>query len=148
MCVWICACVCVCVRACTPILTMAGCIQYVYVRVQVCVVSWHVHFWEAGKIFMSVRLYVCLYVCMCACYAYMQIQMCVYCVTVGCACAFTFFSDSGAHMIARLLFWHTQQRSDIGFMTVVCGLSYLHSEQVVYAATLSPGKLVVDPDHL
>ena len=53
-----------------------------------------------------------------------------------------YFSDSGVLatcMIAFLFFWHTQQRSDIGFMTVMCGISYLHSEQkVVYAAGLSP----------
>ena len=56
-----------------------------------------------GKEDVSVRMSVCAFV-----YAYMQVQMCVYCVTVGCAYAFTCdFSESGvlaARMIARLFF--------------------------------------------
>ena len=51
-------------------------------------------------------------------------------------------SDSGvlaALIIALLFFWQTQHRSDKGFITVMCGVSCLHSEQnVVYAAALSP----------
>ena len=52
------------------------------------------------------------------------------------------FSESGVLadlMIALLFFWQTQHRSDKGFMTVMCGVSCLHSEQnMVYAAALSP----------
>ena len=51
------------------------------------------------------------------------------------------FSDSGtfADLITTLLFfWQSQHRSDIGFMTVMCGVSCLHNEQkVVYAAALN-----------
>ena len=77
----------------------------------------------------------CRHVCTCMCeYAHGH---------VGDAYVFTCdFSDSGvlaALIIALLFFWQTQHRSDMGFITVMCGVSCLHSEQkVVYAAALSP----------
>lgn len=41
--------------------------------------------------------------------------------------------------MAALFFWHTQQRSDMGFITVIWGVRVRHNEQkVVYAAVLSP----------
>ncbi len=42
-------------------------------------------------------------------------------------------------MIAVLFCWHTQQRSDMGFITVMCGTSLRQRVQKVeYAAALSP----------
>ena len=77
------------------------------------------------------------------------------CGHVGGACVFTSdFSDSGvlaALIIALLFFWQTQHG---GFITDMCGVSCLHSEQkVVYAASLMQlcviaSKFVVDPVRL
>ena len=102
-------------------------------------VCWvHVHFWEARKIFW----YVCMCICLCI---HASTDVCVLCHCRLSMCIYLWFFRLGsigcphACMIARLFFWHTQQRSDISFMTMMCGVSCLHSEQkVVYAAALSP----------
>ena len=80
-------------------------ILYVYVQchVQVCVMYGKCACtFLGGKEDISVCMSVCAFV------QYMHVQMCVYCITVGCAYAFTCdFSDSGvlaARMIARLFF--------------------------------------------
>ena len=79
----------------------------------------------------------CMHLCVCMHMRILRISGSGMCVLLTCD-----FSDSGvlaALIIALLFFWQTQHRSDKGFITVMCGVSCLHSEQnVVYAAALSP----------
>ena len=85
----------------------------------------------------------CVCVCICICVR-VCMHMRILCISGSGTCVlFTCdFSESGVLadlMIALLFFWQTQHRSDKGFITVMCGVSCLHSEQkVVYAAALSP----------
>ena len=82
---------------------------------------------------VCVYAFVCVCVCICLYYAFLGVTRVLF------TCD---FSESGVLadlMIALLFFWQTQHRSDKGFITVMCGVSCLHSEQkVVYAAALSP----------
>ena len=52
------------------------------------------------------------------------------------------FISSGIFLVfimAGEFFWHTQQRSDIGFITTICGVkSHQYFRKVVYAASRSP----------
>ena len=52
------------------------------------------------------------------------------------------FISSGIFLvfiIAEEFFWQTQQRSDIGFITTICGVkSRQYFKKVVYAAAWSP----------
>ena len=79
---------------------------------------------------------VCMHLCVCMHMHILLISGSGMCVLFTCD-----FSDSGvlaALIITLLFFWQTQHRSDKGFITVMCGVSCLHSEQNVYAAALSP----------
>ena len=104
-----------------------------------------VHVCAYMSVFVCVWTCSCECACMCVCICVsVCMHMCILCISGSGTCVlFTCdFSESGVLadlMIALLFFWQTQHRSDKGFIMVMCGVSCLHSEQiVVYAAALSP----------
>ena len=105
------------------------------VSARMCVsVHMHARMYIRGVTFPYRHLHVYVVSVLMCMYIYISRRQGSVCLCIH-ACAFTCdFSDSGVLatlIISRLFFWHTQHRSDIGFMTVMCGVRCLHSEQKV-----------------